>query len=428
MKLTQTSLSKLKLSAGSTDQIFFDDDFPGFGVRIRAGGSRKFVLHYRLGDAQRRYTIGSASVLTLDQARQKARKALVAVGDGKDPQADQDASKAAAGLIFGKLVAPYLETCERSMSAGHLAQTKAYLENHWKPLHKSAVGAITRQMVAAELTTIEGENGPIAANRARSALSTFFAWLIGEGMRDDNPVIGTNRRAEVARDRVLTEAELVAIWRAAPATAFGRIVRLLMLTGQRRDEIGSLAWSEIRALDDSGKALVALPAERTKNGRPHDVPLSAAAAAILADHPRVIGRALVFGEGEGGFSGWSKAKAELDKASGVTGWTLHDLRRSAATHMADSVADGGCGVAPHVVEAILNHISGHKAGVAGIYNRSAYAAEKRDALDAWAARLAVLVAQAEGTNVTPIWDFGGGRRRAAGSTLAVLAAEDDDNT
>jgi integrase len=126
------------------------------------------------------------------------------------------------------------------------------------------------------------------------------------------------------------------------------------------------------------------------------VPLSTLAAESLKAQPAIADRDLVFGEGEGGFSGWSKAKAALDEACGVTDWTLHDLRRTAATRMAD------LGVAPHVVEVIVNHISGHKAGVAGIYNRATYVAEKRAALNLWANHVSVIVAQANGANITKL--------------------------
>jgi len=166
-----------------------------------------------------------------------------------------------------------------------------------------------------------------------------------------------------------------------------------MLTAQRRDEIGSLRWSEINKV---GK-LVSLPPERTKNSRPHDVPLSDAALEIIEGQPQRKGRDLVFGEGEGGYSGWSRAKAAVDKTAKLsTPWTLHDLRRTAATRMADQ------GVQPHVIEAILNHVSGHKAGVAGIYNRSTYAVEKRAALDLWASHLRLILAQSEGANVVKL--------------------------
>lgn len=162
-------------------------------------------------------------------------------------------------------------------------------------------------------------------------------------------------------------------------------MRLLILTGQRRDEVGGLALSEI-----SGD-LWTIPGDRTKNRRPHDVPLSLMALRVLRVGPLRLSRDLIFGTRDNGFSGWSKAKVELDariKANGemVRPWRLHDLRRTTATGMA------ALGVLPHVVEAVLNHVSGHRAGVAGIYNRATYAAEKRAALDAWSGHIAKLTA------------------------------------
>jgi integrase len=200
----------------------------------------------------------------------------------------------------------------------------------------------------------------------------------------------TNKKDEGgSRERILSDAELAAIWKAAPNNDYGRIVKLLMLTAQRREEIGSLAWPEV---DKAGK-LITLTGTRTKNHRPHDVPLSDAAMTILEQAPMRVGRALVFGNGKNGYSGWSRSKEALDGSAKVAPWTLHDLRRSAATRMAD------LGVAPHLIEAVLNHVSGHKAGVAGIYNRSTYAEEKRAALDLWASHLQIAIAQASGANV-----------------------------
>jgi integrase len=180
---------------------------------------------------------------------------------------------------------------------------------------------------------------------------------------------------------------------AAPENDYGRIIRLLLLTGCRRDEIGGLRWSEV----DLKARTIKLPGVRTKNGRPHVIPLSEPAMAILGGLIHRANRDLIFGLGAGGFSGWSKSKAQFDKAAKLKeAWTLHDLRRTAATRMAD------IGVQPHVIEALLNHISGHKAGVAGTYNLSTYAAEKKAALDLWASHLQVAVARATGANVTAL--------------------------
>jgi integrase len=223
-----------------------------------------------------------------------------------------------------------------------------------------------------------------------------------EGLVDANPVLGTNRQAdEQARDRVLADAELIAIWRASRDDDYGRIVRLLALTGQRRDEIGSIGKSEISLAARSWS----IPRERTKNSRAHEVPLPDLAIEILEPAMLREGREdrdLIFGDGLRAFSGWSAAKLSLDRrieqATGTKPepWRLHDLRRTAATRMVD------LGVLPHVVEAVLNHVSGHKAGVAGVYNRALYAPEKRRALDLWAAHIEALLAGKPASNIIPM--------------------------
>jgi integrase len=381
VKLTQTSIARLcVLASGESDKIFFDDEVRGFGLRLRAGGSRKYVVHYRQGGVQRRHTIGPASVLSVDEARRKARKVLVDVDDGRDPAVDKVVKRAAAGLIFSSVMGDYLAARQSGMKPRSHEECARHLKRHWKPLHGVAIASVTRPVVAARLRDIQAKSGAVASNRARSTLSALFTWAIGEGLCDLNPVLGTNKNEESERERVLTDAELVAIWKAAPTNGYGRIVRLLMLTAQRREEIGGLRWSELE--EDGKTTVVALPSHRTKNSRGHDVPLSTPALSILQECTKTIGRDLVFGEGEGGYSGWSRSKASIDRAAMLRqGWRLHDLRRTAATRMAD------LGVQPHVIEAVLNHVSGYKAGVAGIYNKSSYAPEKRAALDLWAKHL-----------------------------------------
>jgi integrase len=389
------------------EAVYFDEGRPkdrvsGLGLRIRSAGSRKFVFFYRHGGRLQKYTIGDATSWTLDAARTEARKLRVTVDNQQNPADRKNAQRADAALLFSTVKDDYLAVREKDMRPRSYEETKRHLDKHWKGLHQRAVGSIDRGTIAGEIRTIVKNSGDVAANRARSTLSRFFAWTIGEGYRNDNPVIGTNKQAESGRERVLTDAELVKIWRAAPDNEYGRIVKLLMLTMQRRDEIGGLQRPEIQSSADSAKALIALPGERTKNRRAHDVPLSATALVVLTAQPEIVGRELVFGSGASGYSGWSKSKDALDEACGVTDWTLHDLRRTGATRLADPVDDGGLGVQPHIIEAIMNHVSGHKAGVAGIYNRRTYAAEKRDALNRWAAHLLMLVAKAEGANVTKL--------------------------
>jgi integrase len=269
----------------------------------------------------------------------------------------------------------------------------AALTNHAAPLHKLRLGEIDRRVIAQRLGEIETASGPVARNRVRSSLSAFFGWAVTEGLLDANPVQGTAKLDEGgSRERTLTRQELAELWSvldAEPNPQFADIVRLLILTGQRREEVGSLRWSEVE-LD---RGLVILPPERTKNSRQHEVPLSRQAKTIVARQPKRKGRDFVFGIGEAGFSGWSDCKARLDqalltarrqtnrKAKAMPDWRLHDLRRTCATGMAE------LGVPPHIIEAVLNHISGHKAGVAGIYNRARYANEMREALDKWAAHV-----------------------------------------
>ena len=268
-----------------------------------------------------------------------------------------------------------------------------YLNQHWAPLAEVPVHKIGRADVAARLADIAKGSGPFAANRARAALSALYGWAIGEGLVDQNPVVRTRKATEeISRDRILSEEELRLTWQLAGDGEYGAIIRLLILTGQRREEVGGMLWSEFRLQD----GLWSIGAERTKNGKPHDVPLSSLALEILQGKSKREDRDLVFGAREGAFQGWSKAKGALDRRmlaalknergdrAKLKPWRLHDIRRTVATRLGD------LGVLPHVVEAILNHISGHKAGVAGIYNRAIYAPEKRAALQKWADHIAAL--------------------------------------
>ncbi len=274
-------------------------------------------------------------------------------------------------------------------------ETKRHLEKQWKILHSLPANKVSRADVAAQVRLIAKDSGPVAANRSRASLSAFFRWAIGEGLCDHNPVAGTNKQEEAGpRERSLSDAEAAAVWLAAPENDYGRIVRLILLTGCRRDEIGSLQWPEI----DLKEKTITLPKERTKNKQPHTVPLSDNAVAILKDILRRANREFVFGAGEGGYSGWSKSKREIDNTAKLKEpWTLHDLRRTVRTGL------GKLGIAPHVAEAALNHLPPK---LIRTYDRNTYAAEKRDALDKWAAHLKVAVNQATGANVTALRNRG----------------------
>jgi integrase len=240
----------------------------------------------------------------------------------------------------------------------------------------------------------------VTANRVRTSLASLFSWAIGEGLVLSNPVTGTKRTEEKSRERVLDPAELRLIWNSLEDDHFGAIMKLLALTGQRASEIAGMRWSELKS------DVLVLPPERTKNHREHMVPLSEPARAIIAAQPRRSGRDgqlrdLIFGFGDGPFSGWGKSKEALDKRISeelgrpLPHFTPHDLRRSFATHAS------GLGIQPHIIEVILNHVSGFRAGVAGTYNRQAYNAEKHMALALWADHLLAIVENRE-SNVTPM--------------------------
>jgi integrase len=388
MRLTKANVAKVSLPAGKSDAIIFDDDLPGFGLRLRAGGKRTWLAQYRIGAKQRRVSLGTVENTDADEARRRAKTTLSKVHLGQDPQDEKNDTRARAAVTLRAIIDSYLvRHAEIRLKKNSLIEVRRYLCVLWSPLHETAVHSVTRATVAARLAEIAGANGPYAANRARAALSSFYGWAIGEGLTDINPVVGTNKAtAETARDRVLGDDELALVWRHAGAGDYGAIIRLLILTGQRREEIGGMLWDEL----DLEAGLWSIGSARTKNRKAHDVPLSPAAVAILRAIPRREGREYVFGAGAGAFQGWSNSKSALDARIAQAGgkgspWRLHDIRRTVATRLGDMK------VLPHVVEAVLNHISGHKAGVAGIYNRAVYAAEKREALDRWAQRVLEIV-------------------------------------
>jgi integrase len=387
MKLTKANLDRLKLPQGKSEIIVFDEALPGFGLRIRSGGKRTWIAQYRLGSKQRRVTVGTADTLDADEARKRARRTLSKVHLGADPQLEKAEARAQAAVTFGSVVDSYLKRYAATrLKPGTLTDVERYLRRHWGPLSSLPVGKITRADVAARLACIAEQNGRFAANRARAALGSLYAWAIAEGLTDANPVVGTRKAVdEIARDRVLTDEELRLIWRHAGEGDFGAIIRLLILTGQRREEVAAVAWEEL----DLEGATWRISGERTKNARAHEVMLSQPALEILGARSRCDERTLVFGL-RGPFSGWSKAKASLDarmstELAAPASWRLHDIRRTVATRLAD------LGVLPHVVEAVLNHASGHNAGVAGVYNRSSYAAERSAALTLWASHVMALV-------------------------------------
>jgi integrase len=400
MKLTKTSIERVVPE--SDDHIVFDETMPGFGLRIRHRKHRTFIAQYKIGTKHRRITLGNAAKVTLDDARSRAKIIFGQVADHKDPAEKRAQARKAVAHSFAATFPKYLEARKGGLKDSTYEAQERHLNSHWRALHDLQLGRIERADVAASLGTITKNNGPIAANRARATLSKFFRWAIGEGLCDHNPVVGTNKRDENdPRERSLSDMETAAIWLDAPDNDYGRILKLILLTGCRRGELGDLKWSEL----DMEACTIRLPRERTKNGQEHIVPLSDAAISILADIKH-RDRDYVFGRTRaGGFSGWSKSKAEVDATVKLKQpWTLHDLRRTVRTGL------GNLGVAPHIAEATLNHLPPK---LIRTYDRNKYESEKRAALDQWAAHLKTVVAQATGANVTALRnrDSAAGKKR-----------------
>jgi integrase len=371
MKLTLATIDGIKLPKSKKDLIVFDEMLPGFGLRIRAGGSRNWIVQYELhGHRQRRVTIGSVKVFSPEEARKAAREILAKARLGRDPQEDKQKAEEQAKLTLKSIIDRYLAEKRPKLRPRTRREIDRYLLKHWKPLHRMPLHEIERKHVAERL------GGPAtAAGRARSTLSALFAWAITEGLAERNPTIGTRKPDEHVRprERVLDNDELAQVWRACGDDDYGKIIKLIVLTGCRRQEIGSMAWSEL----DRERGTWTIPAERTKNKRSHTLALPTAAWVIIETVDDRDGVDCLFGRKGEGFRGWATAKTPLDQRAGIAPWVLHDLRRSVATGMAE------LGVLPHVIEAVLNHV-GHREGVAGVYNKSAYEREVRAALALWA--------------------------------------------
>jgi integrase len=364
MRLTSATLDDLQLDDGVTDRIVFDDDVPGFGVRLRASGKRSWIYQYKIGGKTRRLVLGQVSAIKLAKARDIASELHARVRLGGDPASEKREKVRRALDTFGALAERFLEQYRRRPRTRD--EVIRHLRRYAAPLHHMPIDAIGQRDIAGLLNKIDDAAGAVTTNRVRASLSTCFTWAMKEGLAFSNPTVNTNKRVERARDRVLSNDELGRIWSAAGDDTYGTIVKLLILTGQRRSEIGGLRWTEV----DLPAGILNLSGTRTKNGRAHIVPLTPTALKLLTQLPRA-------GDAVFKFTDWARAKTLLDKCSGVSDWVIHDLRRTVATGMAD------IGISPHIIEAVLNHVSGHKGGIAGIYNRAQYSAEKAQALARW---------------------------------------------
>jgi integrase len=400
MKFTAKTIAALVLPSGKADHFEWDDDLPRFGYRLRQSGdkvNRSWVVQYRHAGQSRKMTFDP--VLTLEQAKGEAKRILALVALGQDPATEKKRKASADRFTFAYLRDQYLDAKKPPVVRPRtFIEWKRYLEeSYFKPLHNLPVDSILRKDVAACVLAISRKNGQVAAARARSAISALYSWAMGQGLAENNPVIGTNKpAAPPERDRALSDPELLAVWKATEEpTEFNRIVRLLITTGQRRTEVGGMCWPEL----NTERTAWTIPADRAKNGREHSVPLGSLATDVICAVPEVVGRDLLFGARTNrGFTGWAEFKKALDKRLGdqVRPWTLHDLRRTVATRLGD------LGAEPHIIEALLNHQSGHKRGVAGVYNKSKYAAAVKAAVAMWDRHITDLIEGRDERNVIPI--------------------------
>ncbi|HIQ19296.1 MAG TPA: DUF4102 domain-containing protein [Novosphingobium capsulatum] len=431
--ITKRAVDAMK--AGPRDAFLWDADLPGFGVKVTPAGARVYLFQYRIGGRgapTRRYTIGKHGPLTPDQARTRAKALAHMVEQGTDPrQADDDALAAKAEakrlaaerarlddeLVFEKVTGTWLEEYALDHRSASVGQARVAVRYMRAKLDGKPLPAITRKDLQAVLDAIPARQRA-SRQQVRAYMSILFGWALERGDIDDSPVRGlSNPEGSAPRDRVLSDDELTAVWRGTQAirAPLGAFYRVLLLTGQRREEVAGMAWGEL----DRKAALWTIPASRAKNGKAHLVPL---APAVIDELDRLALAIQVKAKAEkpdattwpkagpvmsirGGvsLSCFSQAKRLLDAAvtnahagKAIDPWRVHDLRRTLATGLQR------LGVRFEVTEAVLNHVSGARAGVAGIYQRHGWADEKRAALEAWAWHVASILAPADHDNVVPI--------------------------
>lgn len=372
MRLSELSIRALPVP--KQGQKIHWDGLPGFGVRVSQGGTRTFVLMH--GANRQLTTIGRHPIITLAEARTKAKEILAKKTLGIERP---------AAPVFAEAIELFIaKHCEANNRPRTAVETARLLRTHFLPSFRHLpIDEIGARRVYGVLDDMMGR--PSAARHAFVALRTFFRWCARRGLIDGSPIaLMEAPSAPVSRERVLTDVELVAVYRQAllARCTGGLIVQLLVLTGQRRGEIGALRSEYI----DEKTRTITLPRSLTKNGRTHVFPFGDMTAAVLKQRNRAGYLFAARGtHGERPYNGWSKLRTTVNPD--IAPWTLHDLRRTFATHLAS------LNVPPHVIERLLNHAAGTISGVAAIYNRYSYLDEMRTAIVRWENYLAGLLAQ-----------------------------------
>jgi len=409
-RLTDKSVEQAK---GETARREIPDALlPGLYLVIQPTGAKSWAIRYRLDGRPAKHTLGPFPKIKLGDARRLAGAALRTVAEGGDPAGDRRETRRRqeAGLVDVDLIeAVYAKYLDRHVRPNLRPSTARELEAlfareilpKWR---KRRLAEVSRQDVLDLVDGVLDRGVPVTANKVFAQLRTFFNWAVGRGLIAASPCVGIRKpAAETSRERALTDAEVRWLWMACDKIGwpFGPITRLLILTGARREEVRAMTEREI----DIEARVWTIPAARTKNGRPHEIHLTNAAADVIAKTRRVKSPAgyLFTVTGNTPPSGFSRAKRNLDLAmldlareeAGKRGddpgaveiapWVLHDLRRTIASGMAR------LGIALPVVERCLNHVSGSFAGIVGVYQKHAFTDEKRDAFEAWARHIGTVV-------------------------------------
>jgi integrase len=412
--LTDIAIKKLLARPPKKRREVPDGKVSGLYLVLQPTGAASWALRYRAAGAPRKLTLGAHPAIGLSAARKRAHEAIGDVAGGKDPAAAKQAARAAAkaereasedevARVVDLFIERYAKTKTRDWAETERLLTKE-VASRWKGRRLSH---ITKANVNDLLDAIVDRGAPIGANRVFAQLRKMCRWAIARGIIEKSPCDGVSAPSpENKRERVLSDDELRLVWAAAEplGRAFGPVVKLLLLTGARRDEVAGMRWSEI----DLEARIWTLPAARSKNRREHQVPLSDSAVAILKALPRHDKVDFVFStNGKTAVSGFSKVKVNIDswiaeqlreagENAPMAGWIIHDIRRSVATNLQK------LGVRLEVTEAVLGHVSGSRAGIVGIYQRHPWADEKRAALDTWARRLEAIVTGAVASNVVKL--------------------------
>jgi integrase len=392
----------------------------GLGFRVGASGSRTFHVMTRVYGRHVRHVIGPYPAVRLKDAREEAGEVIRGARKGVNPREERRQARRAVERAqrdtFAAVVEDFIEKYAKPRNRRWADTARMFGVNVLPAWGKRSIASITRRDVIELIEKISKERGPYMSNRTLAAIRRLFSWAVERDMLDTSPAANVKPVGkEVSRDRVLTDHELRAFWKATEGDdqPWAPFLRTLLLTAQRRSEVATMRWQDLDL--DGDKPTWTIPREFVKADRVHDVPLAPEVVEILKGLPRHQG-AYVFTTGDGSIpvSGFTGTKRRLDEkmievmrvAAEETGddpetvelprWILHDLRRTAASNMAELKFP------PHIVGAVLNHSPGGTAGITAVYVRFRYDDERRQALEAWARKLDEIVTQAPRENVVPI--------------------------